>query len=153
MSSLVQALDNKAKYRVGENAHVEYSWQSNDLKEKLLKYYFQLVRTDEKNKLKKEFERMLSIIYSDVKRFQSQLVMLYKMIANCRDCDKGKGEKDLTWMMLLSLYDVHKEAAYFLFEKIVIIPNQHQLGLGRCEIFCGYVRKETETDIRLFYGL
>ena len=65
-------------------------------------------------------------------------------MANCRDCDKGKGEKDLTWMMLLSLYNVHKEAAYFLFEKIVIIQNQHQLGSwADVKYFCGYVKKET----------
>ena len=103
MASIVKALDQKNKLRVGENAYVEYSWQSNDLKEKIVKFYFQLVRSDEKNDLKLEFDRMLDIIYSDPKKFESHLIMLYKVIANCRDCDKGKGEKDLTWMMLLSL--------------------------------------------------
>jgi len=144
MSSIVQAIDQKEKYRVGENAHVEYSWQSDDLNEKMVKFHFQLVRTDVKKTLKMEFERMLSIIYSDVKKYEKHLIMLYKIIANCRDCDKGKGEKDLTWMMLLSLYEHHKEAAYFLFEKIVIIPNEHQLGSwADVKYFCGYIKKQT----------
>ena len=125
---MIQALDQKSKLRVGENAHVEYSWQSDDLKEKIVKFYFQLVRTDDMKKLKLEYERMLDIIYSNPKKYFNQLSMIYKILANCRDCDKGKGEKDLTWMMLLSLWSRHKEAAYFLFEKIVIIPNDHQLG-------------------------
>ena len=65
---MIQALDQKSKFRVGENAHVEYSWQSDDLKEKIVKFYFQLVRTDDMKKLKLEYERMLDIIYSNPKK-------------------------------------------------------------------------------------
>ena len=144
MTSLIQALDQKNKFRVGENAHVEYSWQSNDLKEKIVKFYFQLVRSDDMKKLKLEYERMLDIIYSEPKKYSEQLSMLYKILANCRDCDKGKGEKDLTWMMLLSLWARHKEAAYYLFEKIVIIQDDHQLGSwADVKYFCGYIKNNT----------
>ena len=44
MSAIVSALDNATFKRHGENAHVEYGW-SHNLKEKIVQFFFQLVRT------------------------------------------------------------------------------------------------------------
>ena len=54
MSAIVAALDKFTPKRLGENAHVEYSW-SHQLDEKIVQFFFQLVRsknhTDLQNQL------------------------------------------------------------------------------------------------------
>ena len=51
MSSLIAALDSHTPQQIGEKGHIEYTW-SNDTREKILQFSFQLVRTD-KNGLNK----------------------------------------------------------------------------------------------------
>ena len=51
MAALINALDNYTPKQIGENGHIEYAW-SNDIKEKIVQFSFQLVRTSENNELK-----------------------------------------------------------------------------------------------------
>ena len=43
MAAMIRVLDKQ----FGENGHLEYSW-SNEIREKILQFSFQLTRTDEK---------------------------------------------------------------------------------------------------------
>jgi hypothetical protein len=46
MAALVNALDNHTSQQIGENRHVEYGW-SNNIKEWIPQFYYQLTRTNE----------------------------------------------------------------------------------------------------------
>ena len=47
MSALINALDNYTPKQIGENGHAEYGW-SNNVRENIIQFSFQLTRTDEK---------------------------------------------------------------------------------------------------------
>ena len=47
MSELINALDKHNNKQLGENLHYEYKW-NNNIQEKMVQLYFQLVRTQDK---------------------------------------------------------------------------------------------------------
>ena len=47
MSALINALDRHTSKQIGENGHAEYGW-SNNIRERILQFSFQLTRTDER---------------------------------------------------------------------------------------------------------
>ncbi len=142
--NIIQALDS---LRVGENAHTEYNW-SEDIKEETVQLYFQLVRTKDMRTLERKVNDILKKAFSNTKQYESEIILLYKMIANVRDiAGNGKGEMDLSYMMLYCLYNYHPTMAYYLFEKFVIISEDHQYGSWKdVKYFCNYVKsKSNET--------
>ena len=128
MSSLIQALDSK---QVGENGTYEYTWAANSssIEEKLVQINFQLVRNKNINySLKTNFYLLLSNLKElydnndttiDYKKY---ITMLYKMIGYTRDIIGGKGEYELSFMMIRYFYSFFPELG------IEFIPTLVQLG-------------------------
>ena len=73
MASLVSAMDNYTPKRVGENNHVEYGW-SNNLNEKIVQFFFQLVRTKTPQNLKKQHRTILNMLRGNENYTKNNLV-------------------------------------------------------------------------------
>ena len=61
MAALINALDNYTPKQIGENGHVEYGW-SNDVRERILQFSFQLVRPSDTSGLKTVLTDILSVL-------------------------------------------------------------------------------------------
>lgn len=111
LSKLVSALDSAQNFNVGENGHVEVGW-SNNIEEKILQFYFQLVRTRDIEKLAIIYRSILIEIFnskyniSNQKRLEYGLIA-YKLIAQTRDIISGKGEYKLSHMMIWEWSNIH----------------------------------------------
>jgi hypothetical protein len=148
--NIIQAIDS---LRIGENNHTEYNW-SEDIKEEVVQLYFQLVRTKDMTQLEKKVNDILTKAFSNTKQYKSEIILLYKMIANVRDiAGNGKGEMDLSYMMLYCLYNHSPTMAYYLFENFVIIPGEHQYGSWKdVKYFCNYVINKSADAFHPFIG-
>jgi hypothetical protein len=155
MSALVTALDNYTSKQIGEKGHVEYGW-SNDIKEKLVQFSFQLTRTDERglNKLQNVLKELLAALkykingtdVVDKELAKSHLSLLYRMIGHTRDIIDGKGEYTLTYMMIYTWYDFFPELSKFALKCLVDLGDTkvHQYGSWKdMKYFCDYVKSET----------
>ena len=65
MSSLISGLDTHTSKQVGENLHVEYSY-SNDMSEKIVQLFFQLIRCEDHSELESIHQSILRSIKSDL---------------------------------------------------------------------------------------
>jgi len=134
MSEFVKALDNHTSQQIGENGHIEYSW-SNSLQEKIVQFHFQLSRTDENgiNRLEGVLDNLLSSLkyqvsfgtLSEKQVANAYLKLLFKMIGQTRDIINGKGEYNLTYMMIHKWYDYFPQAAIFAINCLVNIGNKN----------------------------
>lgn len=140
----------------GENGHIEYQW-SNNLRENILQFYFQLTRTSNEITLQKLENRLTQILTSlteqstsekDVKK--AYLSYLYCLIGQTRDIVEGKGEYTLTYMMIYVWYHYYPELAFFALEKLVqnnIIENEHPYGSWKdMKYFYKYCRDKRCTN-------
>lgn len=96
--------------QIGENGSKEYSL-SNNLRENILQLFFQLTRTN--NQASKDFICSLTdkILSSLISKYQYGLVtkeeyieymsIMYRMIGHTRDIIEGKGEYELSYLLLL----------------------------------------------------
>ena len=116
MSSLVASLDN---IQLGENNHYEIRYSS-AFHELLTQFYFQLVRTSNHEDLKQKFDTLLKT------QEHNLLLLLAKLTLHVRDMEKGKGERLLTYMMLLSWYEKNESYAYFIFETLMLNKDLSQ---------------------------
>ena len=119
MAAIVSALDMKNSIQYGENNHIEYSW-SKVQQEKICQLYFQLVRTDDiqkVKKLKKEFNKMYNDGDKDVK------LLMLKIIANTRDIDEGKGEYALSLELLDELMNIDEEVGMEMLKMFIGFKN------------------------------
>ena len=155
MASLISALDNHTSKQFGENGHAEYTW-SNNIKEKISQFNFQLTRTDEKGAKK------LAVVLNDLLHFLSArylnssdlileetkeyLIVLYKIIANTRDVIDGKGECLLTYMMIHTWYTFYPDLAFHAIKCLVDLNDNsktHQYGSWKdIKYFCDYCYKQ-----------
>ena len=117
---------------IGTNGHLQETW-SNNLNEKVLQFYYQLVRTDKTCLLELEYvlrnlllDLTSSVDTSNRNDFESEnylLIILYKLIAQTRDIEIGKGEYTLAYMMIKVWYDFYPEAALFAIKSFVTDTN------------------------------
>jgi len=153
MAALVNALDNYTPRQIGENGHVEYGW-SNDIREKIVQFSFQLVRSNTDSDLKTVLNDILTILKhnttstSIVERelARGYLSMLYRMIGHTRDIIDGKGEYNLTYMMIYTWYNFYPELSKFALLCLVDLGdrNIHQYGSWKdIKYFCDYVKSQT----------
>jgi hypothetical protein len=151
MATLVNALDNYTSKQIGEKGHVEYGW-SNNIREQILQFNFQLTRTDEigveklsiiLNNLLQTLKDNYDINSTDQVTIE-YLIILYKMIGHTRDIIDGKGECALTYMMIYTWYNYYPELAFHALKCLVdpfIILNEktHQYGSWKdIKYFCNY---------------
>ena len=152
MAALINALDNYTPKQVGENGHVEYGW-SNDIRERIIQFSFQLVRTIENSNLKTILNDILTVLKYNAtsnsimerELARGYLSVLYRMIGHTRDIIDGKGEYNLTYMMIYTWYDFYPELAKFALKCLVDLGdrNIHQYGSWKdIKYFCDYVKSE-----------
>ena len=157
MAALINALDNYTPKQIGENGHLEYTW-SNDIKEKIVQFSFQLVRTSENNELKDILTDMLTILKHNATSMvtvekelaRGYLSILYRMIGHTRDIIDGKGEYNLTYMMIYTWYNYYPELAKFALKCLVDLGdrNIHQYGSWKdIKYFCEYVKSQNYQSI------
>lgn len=135
MSSLTQALD---KIQLGENNHIELKWGNTSFEEALAQYYFQLVRTKDVTDLRQKFNLLL--LTEDI----DKLLLLAKLTMNVRDLN-GKGERDLTYMMLLEWWNKRPEFAYYIFETMMLSKDQAEPYASWKDIkyLCNFIKNHT----------
>jgi len=155
MAALISALDTNTSKQIGENGHTENGW-SNDIREKIVQFSFQITRTDEKtaqslkNTLHCILLRLKGMVESSWPSERTEglqyFKILYKMIGNTRDIIDGKGEYTLTYMMIHSWYSLFPELAFFALKCLVDFGDEgktHQYGSWKdIKYFCEYCKKQ-----------
>ena len=130
MAAMVQALDYNTPTQYGEKGHQEYTW-SNHIQEQILQFSFQLTRTSHSDKLHRQLNHMLTTLKNHTmgEITREYLSMLYRMIGHTRDIIDGKGECELTYMMIYTWYDFYPALAIFAIRCLVDLgKNVHQYG-------------------------
>ena len=125
MSELIGALDEHNNKQLGENLHYEYKW-NNNIQEKLVQLYFQLVRTPDKKNQNDIADNFISTFISC--KSKEQKIILLKILLNTRDIIKGKGEKILSFIMLHKLSFIEPEITKHLIKSFVKLENDHPIG-------------------------
>jgi len=151
MASLINALDSFTATRQGENGHVELDW-SNDIKEKIVQFDFQCVRTTREgvNKLYiilSDILRQLSTKQSNDEVREELLTVLYKIIFMTRDVEGGKGEYTLSYMMVWAWYPYYPNLAKQALESFVL-PTDDEIPYGSwkdIKYFCDFIRDRGAT--------
>jgi hypothetical protein len=159
MAALINALDNYTPKQIGENGHVEYGW-SNDIRERILQFSFQLVRTSGDSNLKTVLKDMLTILKCQANSTsivekelaRGYLSILYRMVGHTRDIIDGKGEYNLTYMMIYVWHDFFPELAKFALKCLVDLGdrNIHQYGSWKD---IKYFYKTNKTSPIVNYGI
>jgi hypothetical protein len=148
MSTLLSNINSYTSKQLGENGHCEYAW-SNDIREKIIQLNFQLVRTNnyEFNNLQNVYSSLIQHLkhkcnesnYNESKHY---LIMLYKMIGYTRDIIDGKGEYNLSYMMIYEWFQyINEDMAFFMLYNFVKNDNNHHpLGSWKdIKYLCNYV--------------
>ena len=145
MTELINALDEYTNVKFGENGHAEYDW-SNSLQERIVQLSFQIVRNNGNN-LEGTLRNILFTLSNNVKYQMlpereislGYLSLLYKMIGHTRDIVDGKGEYELTYMMIRVWNEFYPELAKFALRCLVNLDddNIHQYGSWKdIKYFC-----------------
>jgi len=154
MAALINALDSTPK-QFGQNGAVEYGW-SNDIREQVLQFSGQIVRTDEA-KIEIMADKLRHLLrclswnnscnaLSDAEN-KELMVVLYKLIALTRDIVDGKGEYALAYMQVFVWYEFYPALAMFALDKFVLMDNEHPYGSWKdMKYFCNYVRLKTKNE-------
>jgi len=156
MTAIISALDTYTPKQFGENSHVEYGW-SNNIREKILQFSFQLTRTNEAGvkSLQIVLTDLLTSLKNNVKvAFVGErevakglLSVLYRMIGHTRDIVDGKGECTLTYMMIYTWYKFFPQLSFFVLRCLVDLgdKNIHQYGSWKdLKYFCEYCKSQGE---------
>jgi hypothetical protein len=104
MTALTSALDQMQSLQLGENNSLEYGWKSNNVQELITQFQFQLVRSKNIEGLKREYENLLKLVFIDNVDVE-YIKVIYKLIGYTRDIISGKGEYNLTYMLISELYN------------------------------------------------
>ena len=126
MSALVSGLDENASQhglQRGENSHIEHGWNLvSKCDEEIVKLFFQLVRTTNKDQLA-QFETTMQYILKNGNYNEKK--QLFKMAAYTRDIIAGKGEYDLFYMQVMVWYECYdKDLAMFLLKSTVRLEEK-----------------------------
>jgi hypothetical protein len=78
------------------------------------------------------------------KNAKHYLCILYKMIGQTRDIIDGKGEYNLTYMMIYAWYDFYPDLAKFILYNLVISETgDHPYGSWKdMKYFCNYCKNK-----------
>jgi hypothetical protein len=139
--SFVSALDNYTPLQLGQKGSVEYAW-SNNIRERILQLSFQLTRVKNENvidnlashtdKILKELTASYKGLVISREEYIEYMSIMFRMIGHTRDIIDGKGEYNLSYMLLDVWYNHHPELANFAFRLFVLPPensvNVHPYG-------------------------
>ena len=79
MAKVVSALCS-TDMALGENGQAQYKWNHKDIQELLVQLYFQSVRTDDKEDLKKQLKQLLTLIFTDIRANKYYYYLVLKFI-------------------------------------------------------------------------
>jgi len=186
MSELSTALDKMTTLKFGENMNQEYSW-SKDINELIVQFSFQLTRTSETKNLESKYQELLKKIFTMAREtpdvddlgFKSSksiysrdgvspteyIKVIYKLIGYTRDIVAGKGEYNLTYMLISGLYKFSQSKDCDINDKLKIQSmatsaieslirteiNEHPYGSWKdMKYFCNYhIPKENRFEYKL----
>jgi hypothetical protein len=134
----------------GENGHNEYSWVENDCKESMTQFFFQLVRKAN------HLEPKLDSLIQSCKSSPYHLSLLYRMIGQTRDIIAGKGEYQLTYMMLYVWYKHYPELAKYALKSCVVSADDEEPPFGSwkdIKYFCKYCHERGNADEFIDYAI
>jgi len=154
--------NNYTPKQYGKNGQIEYGW-SNNIKEWIPQFYYQLTRTNEttieslESMLRDKLYYIINTLRMNIdidkqlkEEYVHYLVLLYKIVGNTRDIINGKGERTLTYMMITVWYDFFPELAFFALNTFVYSPlntNAHSYGSWKdMKYFCNYVKKKMNNE-------
>ena len=155
-NNIINTNDINNKKYIGENGHIEYGW-SNEIREKILQFYFQITRTDERGienlstilkqlLISIKIKRDSSICNEEINEYLS---LLFCMIGHTRDMIEGKGEYTLAYMMIHTWYYFFPDLSLFALTCMVTSNEnqEHPYGSWKdIKYFCGYCRKQGENE-------
>lgn len=146
MTSLIHALDQYTPKQIGENATVEHSW-SNALDERIVQFFFQLVRSDDHSDLEKNLRSILLTFRGQESKYLIQMCIMYKLIGQTRDIVGGKGEQQLSFMQLWVWYEFYPALVESAFNHFVLLRGDetiHPYGSWKdVKYWCEYVRQKS----------
>ncbi len=146
MASFIKALDQYTPKQVGENANVEHGW-SNALDERIVQFFFQLVRCDDHSNLEQKLRSILSDLCGQESKYLVQMCTMYKLIGQTRDIIAGKGEQQLAFLQLWAWYEFYPALAAAAFDHFVLLrgdETQHPYGSWKdIKYWCEYVREKS----------
>ena len=178
-------------HQYGENNHIEYkavdidvsnsnvSVSTDTLKEKIMQFYFQLVRTSSSSAIQsisQDTRYILSAIMSGIsknsdnnlvsdeyKNYMDMGVIMFKILAHTRDIVSGKGECMLFYVMLIEWAKVDFQFFDFMIRALVYdasptgvdLTPKHPLGSWKdMKYFLTYMKAElidsVQPHLRLF---
>ena len=123
--------------KLGENNHIEYTWSRTNIQELILQLSFQLVRDRRSQQLNLEVkDRKILVRSASLKNKFDDIMkelrildnsndtifytsIMVRLLCQTRDIVAGKGEYELSYMMLLSLYDYYPKIAEYVLERFV----------------------------------
>ena len=145
MASLIKGLDNHTPKQVGENGHVEHGW-SHNIDEKIVQFFFQLVRSNNHSDLECQHRAILLEIKGKEREFKNQFITMYKLIGQTRDIVSGKGEQQLAFMQIYGFYESGYAdlAASAFFRFLVLGDEEHPYGSYKdVKYLCKYLKEKT----------
>ena len=148
MASIITELDTHTPLQTGENLHTERSY-SNELDEKVVQFFFQLVRCNNHEGLIAVHRDILLSIKGDLEKHYDTLLMMYKLIGQTRDIISGKGEQQLAFMQIMGFYETGFEPlALSAIEHLVQrLNDEHPFGSWKdIKYLCQYVKNHTNNE-------
>jgi len=169
MAALSSALDCLHNMQLGENRTLEYGWSTN-IKELIVQFQFQLVRTEDLESLENKYQELLTKIFAPLlldttldttlDATLENLRVIYKLIGYTRDIVAGKGEYQLSYMLISGLYKFSKTPecgphkykiiamAIAALESLVKLHNlDHPYGSWKdLKYFCNYHIERSNRD-------
>lgn len=138
----------------GEKGHIQQGWIMNnrktyleliDIHQYIYQIYFQLVRDDDMYVLKMNWRNLLHILFQQPMAYIEEVALICKLILHTRDIGFGKGERKLSYMLLLELYNANNLIGVMVFDYFVKkLPNKTSIGSWKdVKRFAEYIVNET----------
>ena len=161
MAELLEKVD---CLQIGENMNEEYSW-STEIEDLLTQFHFQLTRGATKN-LEDKYQEILIKLFKNTETNKKYIIIMYKLIGYTRDIINGKGEAQLTYMLISGLYKFSQSSdcdpndkykiiamATNALESLVRLDNgEHPYGSWKdLKYFCNYhipENKRSDEDLK-----
>jgi hypothetical protein len=122
-------------------------------KEKICYFYFNLFRKHSKHvlELSKQLSDVLGLLKKCIQKSQDEylpyLTLFYRMLGQTRDILYGKGEHDISYMMLLQFYEVYPTLAIYALYRFVKPTNSIDVPYGSwrdIKYLCSYIREHSK---------
>lgn len=133
---------------------VNYVDYQSFFQEELVFFYFHLMRNhnySDFTNFSNRYENVLRILKQQMEIDKNStlphLILFYKLIANIRDIHHGKGEHDISYMMIWKLYQYFPTLAIYMVHRFVKTTQQQYYVYGSwrdIKYLCDFVKKNSK---------